>query len=1834
MSFLRFDNGKKPNVETANADTPTYATLNDNYAAFANGATYSYTDHAKAEEFEDSAEGIGTDTTTVTIDRAATHGTKLNPYVIDSYAKWNIFASANGITHDTDNSFVYDYGKVFVLAIDIDFRNQAFTPIWAFSGEFYGLGHTLSNITFNYNSYNPNHPDNAMGVFCWTYSGRDSSKQSPTVIADLNVDNYSFTNAPENTGAILGRADTPNTYIMNCHAKGTMDRSTATGASACWGGIVGSSYCDTAPNVAGWYTRVIWTYRCSADLTVTITDVNCIGGNGFFLGGMCGELWCAASGYFYNCYAVINATTKGGGVPGCGIAVGLMPSNANNGTGGALEVRECVGKINWNWLGGGTAGAIVDWTLTSSVFSIYPNGDPDDRKSVWTSTPGSVKVQNVYTSGNLNYSDGSTNVSNYLPPWLGIADDAHKKLNNFSTFSLTNVNYSHSGTATAMPYTVWNCYTESNGTEYVSTENNLWNSAKGATVLKKKIWENYNNIGGTYSIANSPVKNKKINPVYKVEYYNLKMNGSEIIDDAITGVNNTTYEYGKMTSLTLAGVANPTGRQFKGWTTDITGNSEPIKSVNMTGMNGNLKFYAVWDVTDVTATISTLNNVTTAVSGGDSIYLQATITTPTITNPEITYKFLKDGTVVSTATGAANNQYVVDTIAKSGDYSLDYSVYDKQYPLMRHSGTGSTATGASSLTLTITKKLTTKKRFILNSTATPAYVGRPLEGLQFQLTMVDANTDTEVPGTAVWEVPNSTVKSGTNKANLVFTPTDSATYETIKVEVEFESVDLMLNFHIDEMPTFDFAVKIDYGQAYSASQIVDMFENGYNAAIAKDSAFEESVNNRTPQLNGVDINKYSAAFNGATEPQTINITFTDPKPYDAFLDYDFENKKENKKIYWNKFIPAPTTPNRGEDWKLVGWFVTKDGEMTETQWDFASDRVTENVSLKAKWVQIVITLESVSVSARSTTFTALTALDKLGLTVTATYSSTDSDEPITKTIPFKTGNSDGYEVRIDGAPANELHFGDETIEIWYDGELRETLDITVNPVKLNSSSINFPACTKDYIADTPQNIDPLTINSLPAGIREHVLNIDISYFSDRNCTQPVEEVIEQGTYYARATFIMKDDDHELAPVTTRFIISPPRQVVTISWNLPSTNYVYTGLPQVPTAVLTAERDGVLSASQFEYLILDSNNAVSEGKDADTYTVSVVFAESVESVYKFAQSAVVSVRYTIDKAKVNKPVANITSFEYSGEAKNFVLNLESYMSYSSDSKLSATEVGTYWVTVQLDKNHEWTEGGSTERYGWTITKKTIARPTFGDVSIEYNSLEQSIVGELSGFNEETMVIAGEKGKNAGSYTARVTPSSNYTWDNESTPVSVSWTITKRTLYIIWEDEDTYEKDGTKRFSPKIIGFDGLAPEDKFNPDTDASSVKYSGDTNKSAVGAYVVKFSSLTTSWASNYEIEEDLGKGYRIIAAGADPDDPNNPQVPDPANPNGSTENNGNGGKGGTTGENPSDGTVISYLPIILSGVSLILIVVFTLMTLNYNSAAKNAMAKTKQLAQVSYSFAPAGFLAVALGLSVSNWWIIAGVLMGLALIMGIVAFTFRGKKQKALILLAEEEKRVAEEKEFARREEEKREMRMMFASMQQNYQQPQFNYEALQGAIASSVSALLPALQQQMALPPAAFDVNASLSADAQKEIDGLHAQMAQQQELLNRILENQQSYVMPLYEEEVQDDTSWLGENEEFISLEESYGALSDEGRRFYYEIGSYIMNKPRTSQNDGRYAVLFKYRGKTIFKLCIKDDAPVLYYPAGGGRSEIRVSDVSSLELAKSVIDRQTVKVDNEF
>lgn len=660
------------------ADDSDYAELNDNYSAFADGATYSYTDGTIVSEFVDQADGIGTDRTVVSIDRSHAHGTKRNPYVIDSYDKWITFAQENGYVHDSDPSYQYGYGKVWVLAVDIDFRNRAFLPVWAFGGEFYGLGHTLSNITYNYADLVGNRWANeelGMGVFCYTYTG-NVFMPNPVVIADLNVDNYIFTNCSTYAGAITGRIAAHITWILNCHAKGTLDRSTACNKFVDWGGITSGPLNIFAPNVVGWGEYIASAYRCSADTKMNINEPSC--DTDWYIGGIMGGAWVGCTSYVYDCYAKLTVNQNGSTGTFIGGIVGVLPSNNWNGTGGTHVIRECVANVIINFINWAPAGAFC---ANGAIFAIQAAGDPDgDRGGVYRPSAVNISCANSYGSTTINYTksggiSGSylaagTKISRFFPIWSGRADGRDNQSawkDRYATINLSNCYYSGNNSyaiASAITATDGGNFFVGTGSTYTASESGMYNLAKNSDALKTKIWEQKTSIGGTYGIANSPVKNTKITPEYTVGYYNLKMNGSEIIDEPLSGVASRTYTYGSMTTLSLAGVNDMEGRQFRGWTLDRTGNTEPVRSMSMTGMNGDLKFYAVWDITDSSATLSTVNNITEAEYGGTPIYLRANLITPSVSDPVVEFRWLKDGEVVSTATGMENNEYVLDSVGQ------------------------------------------------------------------------------------------------------------------------------------------------------------------------------------------------------------------------------------------------------------------------------------------------------------------------------------------------------------------------------------------------------------------------------------------------------------------------------------------------------------------------------------------------------------------------------------------------------------------------------------------------------------------------------------------------------------------------------------------------------------------------------------------------------------------------------------------------------------------------------------------------------------------------------------------------------------------------------------------------------------------------------------------------------------------------------------------------------------------------------------------------------------------------------------------------------------------
>ncbi|MDE5617179.1 MAG: hypothetical protein K2I78_05255, partial [Clostridia bacterium] len=233
-----------------------------------------------------------------------------------------------------------------------------------------------------------------------------------------------------------------------------------------------------------------------------------------------------------------------------------------------------------------------------------------------------------------------------------------------------------------------------------------------------------------------------------------------------------------------------------------------------------------------------------------------------------------------------------------------------------------------------------------------------------------------------------------------------------------------------------------------------------------------------------------------------------------------------------------------------------------------------------------------------------------------------------------------------------------------------------------------------------------------------------------------------------------------------------------------------------------------------------------------------------------------------------------------------------------------------------------------------------------------------------------------------------------------------------------------------------------------------------------------------------------------------DPDDPNAPTTPDdPTNPD--DGNNGGDNNGGALDEILEKIKDLPLWQLIASVISIILIIAFLSKTASNESKRK----KAKKVMEKKYNT----FYATAfLGISVTNWTVIASVLMGVAVLTFVFMLISQKRRNKA-----EEELDDAKE-EYARNREEMLYMRMSGnnGNMQgQGYayaQQPAIGIEDMRGMINEAVSAMLPNVQQYL---PQQASVNEEL---VQKLIE----QNAQNEERIKELTEKNNETIKKMSE------------------------------------------------------------------------------------------------------------------
>ncbi|MDE6869216.1 MAG: InlB B-repeat-containing protein, partial [Clostridia bacterium] len=814
------------------------ATLNATYGALFNGSTYRYTDYTKVEDMHSGA--ITDDTTVVTVDSAKPHGSQENPFVIDSISKWTAFAAdmnntSSGITN-------YGAGSYFVLAKDLDFSSSTFTPVNHFDGTLYGLGHSLDNISYNFN-----------------YSSESAiflNLEGDVIIADLNAKNIYFNNVGANNG-ILCAIGKGNINILNCHLEGTVLQANSVSSVVEYGAIIGVLYAGTD----------ILVYRSSANSNATLKTTTREGAVG---GSIVGDSYDDASVTILDCYGKLYLDFSSSYND---VYTGILGRSCNNK--GEIRVE---GSVNY---------------IYQDNMETIAHDHPSSLFSFWVSSvrPSNITVKDTYTSGRARRSGVEYSI------YPAINFNEHNSImsaipltvDNFNWYAGSDIWTRKSGDSYSYGYYLNGV---SNSKRNTTSEVSLWQSAQtdtdasGNEVLKSSILTNKNQIGDeTYYLDYSPVINKILKEQFDVEFFNYKNNKDEGL-----AVSTIKYDYGD-TSITLSAPTEPdANHKFVGWTTDKSGEGE-IFTTLPDNAYGNLKLYAVWDNPNTTASISLYNSNTsdstnTIEYGTGNIKLKASASGTGMTNPTKTFKWYKDSE--STAVESGDTCTLTD-VKHSGTYSLEYTLQDTEEPLWRHKEKLTTTQS-----VTINKGQLNLDKFEIDA-ATPAYFGIELSQVKFSAQVKD-NGENVVSGSARWEMPSSDVKDGVNSSyNIVFTPTDGDNYAEATLPVTFDSDYVTLTFDMKISINREIVVNLEYGQDYDSIKIVNMFLEEFRKRIVAptDPTYDpdihifdanfKNVEDRTPTFDNVDITAYNQQLLNVTSPKTITVAFIN-KDYTVTFD--------------------------------------------------------------------------------------------------------------------------------------------------------------------------------------------------------------------------------------------------------------------------------------------------------------------------------------------------------------------------------------------------------------------------------------------------------------------------------------------------------------------------------------------------------------------------------------------------------------------------------------------------------------------------------------------------------------------------------------------------------------------------------------------------------------------------------------------------------------------------------------------------------------------------------------------------------------------------------------
>ena len=1601
-------------VSDNTVDADAEASLNSNYAAFAHKSTFRYTDLNKVESTHSGA--TSDDTTLIVVDRKQAHGTIDNPYVITNITQWNYFAtnSSSGATDST---------KVFVLGADIDFTGVTFNAVADFKGKFYGGGHTLSNIVKDFGSVEE------CGVFRVIRDG--------SIIADLNLDNVYIKSSLGRVGSLVG--STKGGDILNCHVKGKVEGgSKVPGSNSILkydgvGGLVG--------DVEGSKIKV-YVYRCSLDVKITIT-AKCGGSSG---GGLIGGWSCSdgtVTSAIYDCLVISDVTQT------CSASYDVWFGGLTNYSAslGEQAIENCISYINFS----------NNSKSNRYIFSSLING--------WPTTLPRMSIKNVFSDGVLNKSSSTYSLpaSIWYSGWsLSLLNKMTLDTANLNWYADGSVNYSGAVEIYDHCSLADTKYTGGSGL----TRDDMYNKAQSD--LPEAIWKQRGNITTSYmtntdvtstsgyTIENAPNRNTDIKTGdFTIKYYYVD-NGEdkEYVDTS------TTYNY-KDTAQLYEPSAKDSEHIFAGWTLDKSDTYTVVKNMP-DGLYGDVIMYAVWDLPSTSITAESIISgesdgafVKEYVSGS-SLLLKADIKVSGMTDPTITYAWHKQGdnTVLGTS-----STYSISNVADSGEYVLDYVVTDGVESLWRHRG----STGVQNAEITPGQLSVKEGSFKIDQSTSP-YMGKRLRDLKFSVTMVDSQGNT-VAGTSDWDVGVNYVEEGTNNTQIKFIPTDVNYSSTGVYDVAFEAEYITLTFDLADVSD-SIVMNLKYLENYPTSVIIDGFYQVFKDKLENDPKYSP-LNNMTPMFDGVNINDYTGSYNNVTQSYTIKVTFEDTTYTVTFDPNNGEATFTNTStLYYNNRLPKPSKNPVNGDYLFLGWYfeetvVNDDGTVSKVEraWNFNTDRVTNDMTLTAKYLNAKLDFDKMEVTANKTKYTATEQIKDGDLTVVAYFKG--NVEGVGEVTQDITLSFEQYSIIYENTFDNALHVDQKhiTVSYIYNGqEYQVGLDLPVVAKKIDTSSLTFNNKTEVY-SGNPVSIDKIR-KPWPVEI------VDIEYVYSKG-GQPIDEenVIDVGTYIVQAVFNFGgSNDYTADPMRATLQILAAGDMLTAQWD--STSFVYDGTPKRPSVSFIDASGNVVDGVNFHY---EGDIAVSDV--GNSYKIKVVIDDAAFQVDTSSEEC----SFAITKAILNIPTLKADGeIIYDGMPKNVADFLDGFDSnlMKVQSGGTGTNADSYTAIIELPdlKNCEWSGvSGKTVTLEWEIGKAHLTAVWSGYKhvadGVEFQPKVTSFVGlaevDVNAVNYDTDVTySGDLGKKevgAYSITAVLNASaqwaSNYVLDtNVTRPYAIIPQEGVQVITIEWDENDLVFNGKVQMPAYKVYDENGNDITEQMK-----GVLTFGGDYDKSK---WADDYTLTVNQPESGYYIMSGMTCDYTIVI-----DANGNGYNPNPDE----EEKDKNGINFDSVGQ-----MLKEWWQVIASGVSIVLIIIFMSKAISNIGKTKKARKTTENKYRAYYAAATGLF-----GLAMNIWTVIAGVLMGvtlLSLVFMIITKIKLNKAQEELEEARDEYEHNRADAEAKRRDEN---MQMMFMHMmggnggqgmpQGAFVQQGLGAEEMRGLISETVTALLPGMQQML---------------------------------------------------------------------------------------------------------------------------------------------------------------------